>query len=42
VEFWLVISAFIAMLFTAVMTRAVNIPLNNKLMTWDVHSPALI
>lgn len=40
-EFWLVVLAFIAMLSIAIMTRAVSIPLNNKLMTWDVHAPPL-
>jgi uncharacterized membrane protein len=38
-EFWLVAAASCGLLLSAVMTRAVNVPLNNKLMTWRVDAP---
>lgn len=37
--FWLVAGSAIAMLSVLVMTRAVNIPINKRLMTWDVSAP---
>jgi len=38
-EFWLVAISACAILLIGVATRAVNIPLNNQLMTWSVASP---
>ena len=38
-RFWLVAFATGAMVFAAALTRAVNIPINNQLMTWSVASP---
>ena len=38
-EFWLVAIAALGILVIAAMTRAVNVPLNNQLMTWSVASP---
>jgi uncharacterized membrane protein len=38
-EFWLVAAATCAIILIAVMTRAVNVPLNNQLMTWSVAAP---
>jgi uncharacterized membrane protein len=38
-EFWLVASAALAMVCAAVLTRAVNIPINNQLMTWSAAAP---
>jgi hypothetical protein len=37
--FWLVAFATGAMVFVAALTRAVDIPINNQLMTWSVASP---
>jgi uncharacterized membrane protein len=38
-EFWLVAVAACGILVIAVATRAVNVPLNNQLMTWSIASP---
>lgn len=38
-EFWLVAISACAILAILAVTRAVNVPLNNKLMTWSVDSP---
>jgi uncharacterized membrane protein len=36
VEFWLIAAATFGIAVIAVMTRLVNVPLNNQLMTWDI------
>ena len=38
-EFWLVAISACGILGIAAATRAVNVPLNNRLMTWDTASP---
>jgi uncharacterized membrane protein len=38
-QFWLVAGASLAMLGVLVMTRAVNVPINDRLMTWNVAAP---
>jgi len=38
-EFWLVAASLCGIIAIAAMTRIVNIPLNNELMTWNVGSP---
>ena len=38
-EFWLVSIASLVMVCIATMTRAVNIPINNRLMTWNPAAP---
>jgi uncharacterized membrane protein len=38
-EFWLVALAAAAMICAAVLTRAINVPINNQLMTWSVAAP---
>ena len=38
-EFWLVSGASLVMVCIATMTRAVNIPINNRLMTWNPAAP---
>ena len=38
-EFWLIAASIGGILFIAAVTRAVNVPLNNQLMTWSVASP---
>ncbi len=38
-EFWLIALATAAMICAAVLTRAINIPINNQLMTWSVSAP---
>jgi len=38
-EFWLVAISASAILVIAAATRAVNVPINNQLMTWSVASP---
>jgi len=38
-EFWLVSASTCGIALIGVMTRAVNVPLNNKLMTWNVAAP---
>lgn len=37
--FWLVAVSLCGILAIAAMTRIVNIPLNNELMTWNIESP---
>ncbi len=39
VEFWLIAASICAIVFVGVITRAVNVPLNNLLMTWNAASP---
>jgi hypothetical protein len=39
IEFWLVAGASAAMLCVLVMTRAVNVPINVRLMTWNTEAP---
>ena len=38
-EFWLVSAASVAMMCILAMTRAVNIPINKRLMTWNAAAP---
>jgi len=38
-EFWLIASATCGIIFVAAVTRAVNVPLNNQLMTWSIAAP---
>jgi uncharacterized membrane protein len=38
-EFWLVAASACGIALIIAMTRAVNVPLNNKLMTWDAAAP---
>jgi uncharacterized membrane protein len=38
-EFWLVFGASVAMMCILAMTRAVNIPINRRLMTWNAAAP---
>lgn len=38
-EFWLVAAATGAVLLCLVLTRAVNVPVNEKLMTWSIAAP---
>lgn len=38
-EFWLVAAATAAVLLCAILTRAVNVPINEQLMTWSVSTP---
>lgn len=38
-EFWLIAASFCGIVFAGVMTRLVNVPLNDLLMTWDASSP---
>ncbi|HVO82203.1 MAG TPA: DUF1772 domain-containing protein [Terriglobales bacterium] len=38
-EFWLIAASALGNTAVAVLTRAVNVPLNNALMTWDVAAP---
>ena len=38
-EFWLVAISLCGILVIAAATRAVNVPLNNQLMTWSIASP---
>lgn len=38
-EFWLVAASCCGLVLVGAMTRAVNIPLNKQLMTWDVDAP---
>ena len=37
--FWLVALASLALVVAAALTRAVNIPINTRLMTWNVDAP---
>ncbi len=39
IAFWLLVSATLGLLGTAILTRATNIPINRQLMTWDSNSP---
>ena len=39
VEFWLIAASTCGIAVIAAMTRAVNVPLNNKLMTWNIAAP---
>ncbi len=39
VHFWLVLGASIEMVSAVVLTRAVNIPINNQLMGWSTETP---
>ena len=39
VEFWLIAASTGGIAVIAVMTRAVNVPLNNQLMTWNIAAP---
>jgi uncharacterized membrane protein len=38
-EFWLVAAATGAVVLCAVLTRAVNVPVNEQLMTWSIETP---
>jgi uncharacterized membrane protein len=38
-ELWLVAAAAVGMLSAVLMTRAVNIPINIRLMTWKIEAP---
>ncbi len=38
-EFWLVMAALAAMIGVAVLTRTINVPINDQLMTWSVEAP---
>jgi uncharacterized membrane protein len=38
-EFWLLAVSICAIIFIAAVTRAVNVPLNDQLMTWSVAAP---
>lgn len=38
-EFWLIAASAVGIILVAVLTRAVNVPLNNQLMTWSYVSP---
>ena len=37
--FWFVVGASLMMICVATMTRAINVPINNRLMSWDVAAP---
>jgi uncharacterized membrane protein len=39
VEFWLIAVATCGIVLVAALTRAVNVPLNNRLMTWNIDAP---
>jgi uncharacterized membrane protein len=39
VAFWLLVSASVCLLGAAILTRAINIPINRQLMTWDSQAP---
>ncbi len=38
-EFWLIAASTCGIALIAAMTRAVNVPLNNQLMTWNIATP---
>lgn len=38
-EFWLIAASICGIIFIAVLTRAVNVPLNDQLMTWSIAAP---
>jgi len=39
IAFWLLVSASLGLLVAAILTRAINIPINQQLMTWDSKAP---
>jgi len=39
VEFWLIALSVSGIALIAVVTRVVNVPLNNQLMTWNIAAP---
>jgi uncharacterized membrane protein len=39
VEFWLIAVAACGIVLVIALTRAVNVPLNNRLMTWNIDAP---
>ena len=39
IQFWLLAASVCGLAISAVLTRAVNVPLNNQLMTWSVDAP---
>jgi uncharacterized membrane protein len=39
IAFWLLVSASLGLLVAAILTRAINIPINRQLMTWDTTAP---
>jgi uncharacterized membrane protein len=38
-EFWLIAASTCGIVLVAAMTRAVNVPLNHRLMTWNIDAP---
>jgi uncharacterized membrane protein len=38
-EFWLIALSTLGIMLVAAMTRAVNVPLNHRLMTWNIDAP---
>jgi uncharacterized membrane protein len=38
-EFWLVVAALTGVLFCLILTRSVNVPLNEQLMSWSIATP---
>ena len=38
-EFWLLMAAVGAMICVAVLTRTINVPINDQLMTWSIEAP---
>jgi uncharacterized membrane protein len=38
-DFWLIAASACGIALIAAMTRAVNVPINNQLMTWDSAAP---
>jgi uncharacterized membrane protein len=38
-EFWLIAASTCGIVLIAAMTRAVNVPINNRLMTWKIDEP---
>ena len=39
VEFWLIAASCLGIVLMVVVTRAVNVPLNEQLMTWNAATP---
>ncbi len=39
IAFWLLVSASLGLLIAAVLTRAINIPINRQLMAWSSEAP---
>jgi Domain of unknown function (DUF1772) len=39
VEFWLMVLSACGVMLIVALTRAVNVPLNNRLMTWNIDTP---